>query len=104
MEFKEYQKRSRETANYPFEGSNFSYPALGVAGEAGEMLNEVKKIIRDDDSVVKANADRRDKIAAEMGDLLWYISQLATELDLDLEEIIQQNLEKTNKLYGSSDS
>ena len=98
MELSEYQKKSLETVNYPHVGGNFVYPALGLAGESGEMLNQVKKILRDDNNII--TSDRRERIGNEMGDLLWYMAQLATELGLDLDTVAEENLVKTKQLHG----
>lgn len=92
MTFDEYQTESRKTALYPNAGNNYIYPTLGLAGEAGEIPNKVKKIQRDDDGVV--TDQRRADIAKEMGDVLWYLANLATELDLKLEDVASNNLEK----------
>ena len=91
MELSEYQRLSRRTAAYPREAW-LTYPALGLAGEAGEVAEHVKKSIRDDDGAVLPQ--RRAAMAKELGDVLWYLAQLATELDLDLDEIAQTNLDK----------
>ncbi|MEA2313973.1 MAG: hypothetical protein QOI03_665 [Solirubrobacteraceae bacterium] len=91
MELSEYQQRSRRTAQYP-RAAWLAYPALGLAGEAGEVAEHAKKAIRDDAGIV--SDERRDAMAKELGDVLWYVSQLASELDLDLEEIARANLEK----------
>jgi NTP pyrophosphatase (non-canonical NTP hydrolase) len=91
MELSEYQTRSRRTAQYPREAW-LAYPALGLAGEAGEVAEHVKKAIRDDGGVI--GEERRAAMRKELGDVLWYVAQLATELDLDLDEIAAQNLEK----------
>ncbi|HUA11672.1 MAG TPA: nucleoside triphosphate pyrophosphohydrolase family protein [Solirubrobacteraceae bacterium] len=91
MELSDYQRLSRETAAYPREAW-LAYPALGLAGEAGEVANDVKKVIRDDDGVV--SGERRSQLAGELGDVLWYVAQLATELELDLEDVAGANLEK----------
>jgi NTP pyrophosphatase (non-canonical NTP hydrolase) len=69
-----------------------AYPALGLAGEAGEVAEHAKKAIRDDAGVV--TEERRRAMAKELGDVLWYLSQLASELGLELEEIARANLEK----------
>lgn len=69
-----------------------AYPALGLAGEAGEVAEHAKKAIRDDAGVV--TEERRRAMAKELGDVLWYVSQLASELGLELEEIARANLEK----------
>jgi len=91
MELSEYQRRSRSTAAYPREVA-LAYPALGLAGEAGEVADHIKKVFRDDAGVV--DGERRQRLADELGDVLWYIAQLATELDLELEQIAAGNLAK----------
>lgn len=107
MDFAEYQTRSRATAVYPDAGNNITYPALGLCGEAGETAEKVKKAIRDDGGSL--TEERRDAIAAELGDVLWYVAQLATEAALDLDEIAQANLDKLASrqqravLHGSGD-
>jgi NTP pyrophosphatase (non-canonical NTP hydrolase) len=107
VRFSEYQSRSRETAVYPEAGNNIVYPALGLCGEAGETAEKVKKAIRDDGGTL--TEERREAIAAELGDVLWYVAQLATEAGLELEEIAQANLDKLASrqrravLHGSGD-
>jgi NTP pyrophosphatase (non-canonical NTP hydrolase) len=91
MHLSEYQRQSRRTAEYPREAW-LAYPALGLAGEAGEVAEHAKKAIRDDGG--KVGEERRAAMAKELGDVLWYVAQLATELGLDLDEIAGQNLEK----------
>jgi NTP pyrophosphatase (non-canonical NTP hydrolase) len=92
MEFAEYQSLSRRTATYPRAGEDLTYPALGLCGEAGEVAEKVKKTLRDDGGVL--SDERRDALSRELGDVLWYLSQLATEAGLDLEEIAAENLDK----------
>jgi NTP pyrophosphatase (non-canonical NTP hydrolase) len=91
MELSEYQRLSRRTAEYPREAW-LAYPALGLAGEAGEVAEHAKKALRDDGGEV--SEQRRAAMAKELGDVLWYVSQLASELGLDLDEIAQVNLDK----------
>jgi NTP pyrophosphatase (non-canonical NTP hydrolase) len=91
VELSEYQRRSRRTAQYPREAW-LTYPALGLAGEAGEIAEHVKRIIRDDAGVISDR--RRAALAAELGDVLWYVAGLASELGLDLDQIADANLEK----------
>lgn len=91
MELSEYQRLSRRTAEYPREAW-LSYPALGLAGEAGEVAEHAKKAIRDDAGVV--GTERRAALRKELGDVLWYVAQLASELELDLDDIARANLEK----------
>jgi NTP pyrophosphatase (non-canonical NTP hydrolase) len=91
VELSDYQRRSRRTAQYPREAW-LSYPALGLAGEAGEVAEHVKKVIRDDGASV--TPERKAALARELGDVLWYVSQLATELELELDAIAAENLDK----------
>ena len=92
MNLEEYQKLSRETAQYPDKGANFVYPTLGLSGETGEVAEKIKKILRDYGGVV--DETRRTEIMKELGDVLWYLAQLATELGLSLEEVAEANLAK----------
>ncbi len=92
MDFQDYQRRSRETAAYPEPGANVIYPTLGLCGEAGEVAEKVKKVLRDRDGVF--SHDVREDLRLELGDVLWYVSQLASELGLDLEDVACGNLDK----------
>ena len=108
MLISDYQELSRRTATYPGAGENLVYPTLGLAGEAGEVAEKVKKLLRDDGGVM--SDERRAALAGELGDVLWYVAQVATEAGLDLEEIAQGNLDKLlsrqqrGVLSGSGDS
>jgi NTP pyrophosphatase (non-canonical NTP hydrolase) len=108
VDISEYQRRSRATAVYPDAGDNLAYPALGLCGEAGEAAEKVKKAMRDDGGVL--SDERREALAAELGDVLWYVAQLATEAGLDLGEIAGHNLAKLlsrqerGVLQGSGDT
>ncbi|HTZ63078.1 MAG TPA: nucleoside triphosphate pyrophosphohydrolase family protein [Solirubrobacteraceae bacterium] len=107
MELAEYQALSRHTAEYPREAW-LAYPALGLCGEAGEVAEHAKKAIRDDQG--RISDERRAAMAAELGDVLWYVAQLASELELELEQIAQANLAKLRSrqqrgvLSGSGDN
>ena len=92
MLLNDYQLESRSTARYPDAGNNLIYPTLGLTGEAGEVADKVKKLIRDHNGVV----DQRftDDVALELGDVLWYVAQLATELGLSLDAVASANLRK----------
>ena len=92
MTFEEYQKRSRETALYPNKDNNFVYPTLGLAGESGEVAEKIKKVLRDKKGVI--DEATKQELAKELGDVLWYVSQIATELKLSLGDIASQNMEK----------
>ncbi|MBU4332643.1 nucleoside triphosphate pyrophosphohydrolase family protein [Candidatus Parcubacteria bacterium] len=108
MNFEEYQQKSRKTAIYPNLGNNHIYPTLGLMGEAGEIAEKVKKIMRDDSGVI--SEEKKDLLSKELGDVLWYLSQLATEFGLKLDDIAEQNIEKLysrmerNQLHGSGDN
>lgn len=106
--FSEYQRQAMTTAVYPGRGrGNFVYPALGLAGESGEVCEKVKKAIRDDDG--RMTDERRALLSKELGDVLWYIATLATELGLDLDAIAAENLAKlaarkaNGTLHGNGD-
>lgn len=89
MEFNTYQNSALSTVVYP-EDMRVIYPALGLAGEAGEVANKIKKIYRDDGGVI--TPERRAQVSKELGGNLWYIAVLAADLGLSLDEIAQQNL------------
>lgn len=103
-----YQDKAEETAIYPNKGTvwGLCYTALGL-GEAGEVQNKVKKILRDDDHVI--SQEKREAIAKELGGNLWYIAMCAKELGYTLEEIAQLNMNELSSrkergvLNGSGD-
>jgi NTP pyrophosphatase (non-canonical NTP hydrolase) len=92
MDLTEYQAAALSTAVYPNRGTNFAYPALGLAGEAGEVADKLKKVLRDNDGVLTDQV--RDAVAKELGDVLWYVSVLAYEMDYSLDEIARINIDK----------
>jgi len=108
MNFNDYQKKARRTAIYPDKGKNFVYPTLGLMGEAGEVAEKMKKVIRDDGG--KINKEKRLEMKKELGDVLWYIASVCSELKLSMEDVAQFNLEKLmsrkkrGKLHGSGDN
>lgn len=108
MNFKDYQLQSRKTALYPNQGNNYIYPTLGIAGEAGEVAEKIKKVIRDDKGII--SAEKKEEIKKELGDVLWYISQLSSELGIELEDVAKANIEKLlsrlerGTLKGSGDN
>ena len=108
MDFNEYQKKSRKTAIYPNQGSNFIYPVLGLVGESGEVAEKIKKVLRDNNGII--DKERKQAIEKELGDVLWYIAQIATELNLSLNKVADLNLkklrdrQKRNKLNGDGDN
>ena len=107
MNFDEYQKESRKTAIYPGKDNNLIYPVLGLAGETGEVVEKVKKLIRDKGG--KIDEEFKQGIKKELGDVLWYLTQICTELGLSLDDVAKTNLEKLfsrlerNKIHGSGD-
>ncbi len=107
MDFDKYQEMSGKTAIYPGRGKNLSYPTLGLCGESGEVAEKVKKLIRDKDGVVD-EAVRAD-LRKELGDVLWYLAQLCTELELSMSDVAQGNLDKLasrmdrGKISGAGD-
>ena len=107
MTINEYQEKALETAIYPKE-YKVVYPALGMAGEAGEVADKVKKVIRDNNGEI--SKDKALEIAKEIGDVLWYCATLANDLGFDLNTIAQMNYDKLHsrqergKLSGSGDN
>ena len=106
-DFDMYQKVAKTTAIYPREQA-IIYPTLGLTGEAGEVANKVKKIIRDGSN----SKDEKlvSEIKAEIGDCLWYIAVLADDFNIKLSDIASANLEKlairkkNNTIHGSGDN
>ena len=100
MEINHYQMESRKTAIYPDIGKNAIYPTLGLVGESGEVADKVKKILRDNKGIFDKKS--KEAIKLELGDVLWYVSQLSTELGFELEEVAEANLKKlfSRKLRG----
>jgi len=108
MNFSEYQKKSRKTAIYPEKDKNFLYPAFGLAGEVGEVIEKLKHVWRDKNKVI--DNKMKKLIMKELGDVLWYLAQLATELGFSLEKIAILNLKKLSsrqrrgKIFGNGDN
>jgi NTP pyrophosphatase (non-canonical NTP hydrolase) len=115
----DYHRAAVATAVYPeFEFSKnknaihqagqIMYPVLGLVGEAGEVAEKLKKIIRDKGSNI-SNEDRAE-IIKELGDVLWYITSIASKLNVELDTVAQTNIDKLysrmerNKLQGSGDN
>ena len=103
--FDEYQRMARETAIYP---GKVTYPALGLNGEAGEVAEKVKKVLRDQDG--HFNDESKKAIKKEIGDCLWYLANLAEDLEISLESAARDNYEKLKsrqargKIQGSGDN
>lgn len=103
-----YQRYASDTADYPQETMKeaLSYLGMGVAGEAGEIANKLKKYLRGD---YELTDERKANLAEEIGDVLWYLSELSRKLDYELSEIAEINIEKLShrqkigKLKGDGD-
>ena len=109
MNFNEYQDKAVTTAVYPAHQA-LPYLALGLAGEAAEVANKVKKVIRGDYKDDPTEAEiALDAIAMELGDVLWYIAVLARELDTSMGAVAGANIDKlaarakAGTLKGSGD-
>ena len=107
MTLNEYQQHALETAIYP-ENRKIIYPTLGLTGEAGEVADKVKKVIRDNN--LQFTDERKREIAKELGDVMWYCATLAHDLGYRLDEIARMNVEKLrsrlerNRIQGSGDN
>jgi NTP pyrophosphatase (non-canonical NTP hydrolase) len=103
-----YQEKACETAIFP-KNKAMEYLTLGLTGEAGEIANKVKKLIRDGAAQDKYLA-KRIEIGYEIGDVLWYCAVLAKEMEMDLGHIMENNLQKLadrkkrGTLSGSGDN
>ncbi len=94
MDFDEYQKIATTTATFDGkqEEHKLMYVALGIAGESGEIAEKIKKLIRNNDG--KLTDEYRDSLKNEIGDVLWYLSQLSRLLDLPFSEAARANVQK----------
>lgn len=92
MNLNEYQAAAWNTAQYPDAGKNLYYPALGLTGEAGEIANMIKKIMRDDNGQIRE--ETKEELKGELGDVLWYVACLASELGHTLDDVAQHNVDK----------
>ncbi len=108
MDFATYQTQSRKTAQIVECNHSIAYPTLGLVNEAGEFAGKIKKIFRDKNGLIEESD--RQALKGELGDVLWYLTQLCTELDLTLEEVAQSNIEKLfsrlerGKISGDGDN
>ncbi|MCC6261062.1 MAG: nucleoside triphosphate pyrophosphohydrolase family protein [Anaerolineales bacterium] len=108
MNFTDYQSKSRATAKYPVIGQGVIYPTLGLVNEAGEVAGKIKKVFRD--KAGQISDETRQALKAELGDVLWYLAQTATELELSLDEIAEANIAKLldrqtrGKIQGDGDN
>lgn len=106
-DFNAYQRESRKTWNLISTDHPIVYPTLGLANEAGEVAGKVKKIFRDKQGEI--SAEDREALKYELGDVLWYLTQICTELDLTLQQVAEANLDKLfsrlerNQIRGDGD-
>jgi len=119
--FDEYQKKAHETADYPngciyskdndwvrTNGVNYLYPVFGLAEEAGEVSGKFAKAVRDNDGII--DDERTTEIVKELGDVLWFVSEICTCLGVSLSEVAEKNLSKLasrkqrNVIHGSGDN
>lgn len=110
-----YQKAAHEFADYPSgtvgkdcHSVDYLYPALGLAEEAGEVAGKFAKAIRDNEGVI--DNDRKKEIVKELGDVMWFVAELCTVLDVNLNDVMANNIEKLtsrrerNVIHGSGDN
>lgn len=94
MKFREYQELAKRTAN---DGNEKKYKmanySMGLSGEAGEVTDYLKKV------VFHGHSMDREKLKDELGDVLWYLSNLAELMDIDLDEVASHNIDKLKKRY-----
>lgn len=107
MEVNDYQRMALETAIYP-ESQKIIYPTLGLTGEAGEVAEKVKKVLRDNNG--EFTEEKRKEIAMELGDLAWYLAVASHDIEYTLEEIFQMNYDKLKSrqqrgmIHGNGDN
>ncbi len=109
-EFEIYKNKALGTAIYPSVGENslkeISYLGLGLAGESGETVDIIKKLVRNDVEIYPGTTDHnavRSKIKDELGDVFWYISGVMRFFDLELSEVLDGNLEKLAKRFSDNE-
>lgn len=91
MKFSDYQAAARATAIYPLQAA-VTYPLFGLCGEVGELANKYKKVIRDDGG--KLSDEKRAQLLDELGDIVWYVAALVSDLGGSLEEVAFNNIQK----------
>ena len=95
--FENYSQFQKSTQTKEFD---IKYMALGLGGEVGELLNEIKKMKPDDNNIL--TKDRKQKIILEIGDILWYLQGLSSQLNITLDSALQTNIDKLSKRYNSN--
>ena len=89
-EFPKHQTASEKKNNF-----GIQYMTLGLGGEVGEVLNEIKKMERDDNNILTES--RKAKIIEEMGDVMWYFQGICSRLQITIPDVLQNNIEKIRK-------
>lgn len=108
VDFNEYQDKAKVTDTYTNKPDRLQYATLGLVGEAGEVAEKIKKVMREEGGVV--GEEKRQELKKELGDVLWYLAKLARELNLRLGDIAAANIEKLysrnvrGKIFGSGDN
>lgn len=92
MNFKEYQDKAHKTAIFPYIGRIKIYPLLGLNGEVGELTEKIKKVHRDKKGIY--TEEDLDNIMKELGDILWYLSEVSTSLGISFDAIAELNIKK----------
>ncbi len=91
MTFEEYQKKAMETA-LEYGEQSYNYGGLGLASEAGEVAGKLKRVIREGNNTI--SEEMKADLKKELGDVLWYVNFLTTQLGYTLEEVAEANIEK----------
>lgn len=119
MNFKKYQELANGTNRIPrcdlfvsdkgaTNDIGVLYCALGLAGETGEVIEKIKKTYRDD--LMYFSPEKKEEIAKELGDIMWYLAGICTELGLSLDDVAEGNIKKLQqrlkdgKIHGSGDN
>jgi len=106
--YSDYQKESRKTWRYVKTEHAITYPTLGLANEVGEFTGKIKKILRDKKGII--SKEDKEALKGELGDVLWYFTQVCTELGFKLEDVAESNLDKLfsrlkrGKISGEGDN
>lgn len=109
MDFNKYQEKAHSTSlNTIIGGDTKLYPVLGLVGEAGEISEKFKKLYRDKKGI--ADKEFTDLLSKEIGDVLWYCSEICTQFNLSLNDVAKENIKKLfsrkerNVLNGNGDN
>ena len=109
MDINEYQERAHETSEYKDSSpQEVVYSVLGLVSESGEVAQILKRLIRRGESDI--DEDAKEAISTELGDVMWYVAEICSRLDIDLESVAEDNLDKLEDrkergtLFGSGDS